>query len=408
MPLASRLSGHLVRTLMVFAMLASGALTFTLRQPAAAAQDATTLLVNNEKTANPDLVQVNVADPSGFGVSGRTLLAPPGYSVTVVGANLGEPRFMTFDEAGNLLVAAMADGIVYRYPYADGKLGEPETLITGLQQPSSVALFKADDGEYLYVGETPQISRYRYDPNGAAGDQEVVIPDLPTDGHATRTVIFGPDGKLYLSVGSSCNICVEQNPIRAAISVANPDGSGLQVFAKGLRNAVGLAFQPGGNNLWATVNERDNQGNEIPPDLVTIVTQGANYGWPDCQPPDAKPQEQGADCSNITPPTVGIQAHSAPLGLAFLDGDGVPADLNGDLVVVQHGSWNRQPPAPPKLLLIEFKNGQPVGAHDFVTGWQDDAGNRWGRPAGVVLAPDGALIVSDDDAGLLYRIAATS
>jgi glucose/arabinose dehydrogenase len=311
---------------------------------------------------------------------------------------------MTFDGAGNLLVAAQDDGAVYRFPFADGDLGQPEKLITGLNQPSNVALFTTNGAEYLYVGETQQIDRYRYDPSGPVGRQEVVIPNLPTGGHHTRTVAFGPDGMLYLAVGSSCNICQEENPIRAAVSRANPDGSDLRTIATGLRNPVGLAFQPGTDRLWATVNERDNQGNEIPPDMVTIVTQGANYGWPNCLPPDAKPQEAGADCSNITPPTIGIQAHSAPLGLAFLSGKGIPADLNGDLVVAQHGSWNRQPPAAPKLLLIDFKDGDPVGAHDFVTGWQDAGGQRWGRPAGVVVAPDGSLIVSDDTAGLLYRI----
>ena len=129
---------------------------------------------------------------------------------------------------------------------------------------------------------------------------------------------------LYLAVGSSCNICLEEEPIRATVSRANPDGSDLEIIATGLRNPVGLDFQPGTDLLWATVNERDNQGNEIPPDLVTIVEEGANYGWPACLPPDATPQEPGADCSGVTPPTIGIQAHSAPLGLAFLDGEGVP------------------------------------------------------------------------------------
>jgi glucose/arabinose dehydrogenase len=377
-----------------------------LGQPAARAQDAPPLIVDDAATANPDLVSVDVADPSGFGVSGRTLQAPPGYTVTVVAAGLGGPRFMTFDGAGNLLVAADGDGIVYRFPYANGAFGEPETLISGLQQPTSVALFTTDDREYLYVGEPYQVSRYPYDPRGPVGTGQVVIPNLPTGGHFTRTVVFGPDGKLYLGVGSSCNICDEEQPIRAAVSRANPDGSDLQVIASGLRNPVGLAFQPGTNLLWATVNERDNQGNEIPPDLVTIVNEGANYGWPACMPPDATPMSPGSDCSNVTPPTIGIQAHSAPLGLAFLQGNGVPSDLNGDLIVAQHGSWNRQPPAAPKLLLIEFQNGSPVGARDFVTGWQDAAGERWGRPAGVVVAPDGSLIVSDDTAGLLYRISA--
>jgi glucose/arabinose dehydrogenase len=371
----------------------------------AMAQEGTALLVNDEATANPDLVPVEVMDPSGLGAEGSTLLAPEGYTVSVVGANLGEPRFMDFDNAGNLLVGAAGEGIVYRYPYADGLLGEPEALITGLNSPASVALFAGDAGEYLYVGEPQQVSRFAYDAAGPVGEHEIIIADLPTGGHSTRTVAFGPDNMLYLAVGSSCNICIEESPLRATVSRGSPDGGELSVIATGLRNPVGLAFQPETGLLWATVNERDQQGNEIPPDLVTIVQDDANYGWPGCMPPEGSPQVEGEDCTNITPPTIGIQAHSAPLGLAFLEGDGVPADMQGDLVVAQHGSWNRQPPAAPKLLLIDFENGHPVGARDFVTGWQNQQGERWGRPVGVVVAPDGSLIVSDDEAGFLYRIA---
>ena len=376
------------------------------RSPAAA-QSESPLIVPNSATENPDLVNVDLGDPNGFGIPAHQVQLPPGYRIDVVAAGLGAPRFMAFDGAGNLIVTALDAGTVFRFPFAEGQLGDPETLISGLQAPSSVAFLTTDDQEYLYVGEVNQVSRFPYSPDGPTGAQEVIIPDLPTEGHFTRTVTFGPDGALYLSVGSSCNICQEDSPIRAAISRANPDGSDLTVYARGLRNAVGLAFQPETKLLWATVNERDNQGNEIPPDMVTIVDEGANYGWPDCIPPDATPQVNGANCSDITPPTVGIQAHSAPLGLAFLSGNGVPNDVSGDLLVAQHGSWNRQPPAPPKLLLIDFENGQPVSAHDFATGWQDQSGARWGRPVGIVVAPDGSIIVSDDEAGYLYRISAS-
>jgi glucose/arabinose dehydrogenase len=399
---------HLIRCSVLFGLIVAGIAPSTFGPSAILAQEQSTLLVDDAATANPDLVDVEVADPAGLGVAGQTLQVPPGYSVSVVAAGIGSPRFMAFDDAGNLLVGAAADGVVYRYAYADGQLGEAEPLIEGLQQPASVAMYAANDGQYLYVGEVNQVSRFRYDAAGPVGEQEVVIPDLPTDGHGTRTVAFGPDGMLYLAVGSSCNICDEAEEIRATVSRANPDGSNQEIIATGLRNPVGLAFQPETGLLWATVNERDNQGNEIPPDLVTIVEEGADYGWPGCLPPDATPQEAGTDCSGITPPTVGIQAHSAPLGLAFLDGEGVPDDLSGNLIVVQHGSWNREPPAPPKLLLIEFEDGVPVGARDFVTGWQDASGVRWGRPAGVVVAPDGSLIVSDDDNGMIYRISAGS
>lgn len=370
------------------------------------AQSGTQLLVDDAQTANPALVAAEVADPGGLGVTGLTLQAPEGYEVSVIAAGLQRPRFMAFDDAGNLLVADSEAGQVVRFPYADGLLGDGELLISGLEQPGNVALFRDGDQEYLYVSEPEQITRYAYDPAGPAGAAEAIVTGLPTGGHSTRTVRFGPDGMLYLAVGSSCNICVEEDPIRATVSRMTPQGGNPEILATGLRNPVDLAFQPGTDLLWATVNERDNQGNEIPPDLVTIVQEGANYGWPDCLPPDATPQEAGADCSNITPPTVGIQPHSAPLGMTFLDGDGVPADLSGDLIVAQHGSWNRQPPAAPKLLHIDFADGQPVAATDFVTGWQDVAGERWGRPAGVTQAPDGSLIVSDDLSGYIYRVAA--
>jgi glucose/arabinose dehydrogenase len=374
----------------------------------AQAQEAPLLLVDDAGTANPELVEVAVGDPSGFGLDGLTLQAPPGVEVSVVAAGLGAPRFMDFDDAGNLLVGAAGEGSVYRFLFAEGALGDPEPLVSGMLYPASVVHVALDDGEYLYVGETHQISRFTYDPAGPLGEQEIVVPDLPTGGHRTRTVAFGPDGMLYLAVGSSCNICVEADAIRSTVSRANPDGSGLEIIATGLRNPVGLDFQPETGLLWATVNERDNQGNEIPPDLVTVVTEGADYGWPGCVPPDATPQEPGADCAGITPPTIGIQAHSAPLGLAFVAGDGVPETLDGDLIVVQHGSWNRQPPAAPKLLLIDFADGAPVAARDFITGWQDASGQRWGRPAGIVVAPDGSLVVSDDENGLLYRISAAA
>lgn len=397
---------RLIRIAPVFGLLIVGVIPNALEHHVVSAQAGPALVVDDAETANPDLVEVTVDDPAGFGVSGQTLQIQPGYTVSAVGAGLGHPRFMDFDDAGNLLVGTGREGVVYRFPFADGQLGEPEVLISGLQQPASVALFTADDGEYLYVGEVHQVSRFQYDPAGPIGEQEVVIADLPTGGHRTRTVAFGPDRMLYLAVGSSCNICFEEEPIRSTVSRANPDGSDLEIIATGLRNPVGLDFQPGTDLLWATVNERDNQGNEIPPDLVTIVEEGADYGWPECMPPDATPQEPGADCSDVTPPTIGIQAHSAPLGLAFLEGEGIPDELNGDLIVVQHGSWNREPPAAPKLLLIDFEDGMPVAARDFATGWQDASGERWGRPAGVVVAPDGSLIVSDDENGLLYRISA--
>src|SRR5215203_3851671 len=172
---------------------------------------------------------------------------------------------MAFDVRDNLVVGAADEGVVYRLPFMDGQLGEPEVLISGLQQPASVTIFSADDGQYLYVGEEIQVSRFLYGPAGPIGAQEVVIPNLPARGHRTRTVAFGSDGMLYLAVGSSCNICLEQEPIRATISRANSDGSDLEIFATGMRNPVGLAFQPETDLLWATVNSATNRAMRFRP-----------------------------------------------------------------------------------------------------------------------------------------------
>ncbi|GIW04361.1 MAG: L-sorbosone dehydrogenase [Thermomicrobiales bacterium] len=385
----------------------------TAPSPGALAQEGWPLLVvNDAATANPELVPVTMKVAGGMEAPGTTVMLPPGFQIELLATGLNDPRFMAFDPQGNLLVAGRGDDAIYRYEAGDdGKIppsvAPPAPLITGLHAPSNVAFYQDGDTLYLYVGETDRVTRFPYDPNGPVGEGEIVIPDLPTGGHSTRTVAFGPDGKLYLAVGSSCNICVEEDERRAAVLRYNPDGSGYERFAWGLRNPVGLAFQPGTDLLWATVNERDHQGNEVPPDLVTIVVQGADYGWPYCQPPHGTPQEEGNDCSHVTPPTIGIQAHSAPLGLAFATSEALPKEMQGDLFVVQHGSWNREPPAAPKILRIDMEDGTPVAAMDFAMGWQDDNGNRWGRPAGIVMAPDGSIIVSDDDAGVLYRITYT-
>ncbi|HTE84205.1 MAG TPA: PQQ-dependent sugar dehydrogenase [Dehalococcoidia bacterium] len=364
------------------------------------------LVVDNAAAANPDLVPVQISSSTGLPSLPNPVFLPRGFSISLIAAGLNEPRFMAFDPAGNLLVGT-DDGSVYRVPGSVGSVTAAAgtvPLLSGLHAPSSLAFF----GGYLYVAETTQVSRYAYSNGGALSDRQTVIGGLPSGGHFTRTAVFGPDGKLYLGVGSSCNICNEQDQRRAAILRYSPDGSGYERFASGTRNAVGLAFQPGTGQLWATVNERDDQGNEIPPDLVTAVHQGDNFGWPLCQPPNAIPQDPGNNCSGITPPTVAIQAHSAPLGLAFYTGSQFPADYQGDIIAVQHGSWNRQPPAPPQLIRVHFAGGQPVSVQDFATGWQtDERGARWGRPAGVIVAPDGSLIVSDDASGYLYRISYT-
>ncbi|MBI2561619.1 MAG: PQQ-dependent sugar dehydrogenase, partial [candidate division NC10 bacterium] len=206
--------------------------------------------------------------------------------------------------------------------------------------------------------------------------------------HWTRTIAFGPDGKMYVSVGSSCNACEERDPRRAGILQFTPDGTGGRIFARGIRNAVGITFHPRTGELWATNNGRDWLGDDFPPDTILVVKDGAHYGWPHCNGLRVPDPDFGRPdfCKITAPPVVEIQAHSATLGLAFYTGNMFPAEYHGD-----------------KVIRIPMQGGRPGAPQDFATGWLQ--GNRaWGRPVDVITGRDGALYVSDDRAGLIYRI----
>ena len=231
-------------------------------------------------------------------------------------------------------------------------------------------------------------------------------------GHSTRTIVFGdaPDSAMYVSIGSSCNLCIEKDSDRAVVMRYDTDGSHGRVFARGLRNAVGLAIAPRTGALWATVNERDNiepNHENLPPDRLDIVTDGGDYGWPYCYG-DHMPNPEYHDparCQRETPPVLGFQAHSAPLGLTFLQSaTAFPAAYRGDVLVAFHGSWNRRIPTGDKVVRVHIADGKPVGYDDFITGWQRNNGSRWGRPVDVIVARDGSVLVSDDLAGVIYRV----
>lgn len=342
----------------------------------------------------------------------RTLTLPAGFKASVFAAGLNNPRFMAIGPDNTIFVTGMNGGQIYSLPDrdSDGIADEIQVWADGLRQPNGLAFHEG----YLYVGETNQVVRFRVGPDGEReGDAEPVVPDLPSgSGHWTRTVGFSPDGRLFVAVGSSCNVCIESDERRAAISVYNADGSDGRVFMSGLRNAVGFIWQPGTDELWATNNGRDQLGDDIPFETVYRVRDGGNAGWPNCYPapsgilPD--PQFGAPDiCQTADPPAVTIQAHSAPLGLRFYDGTSFPEAVHGDLFVALHGSWNRSVPVGYKVIRIPFTDGNPGQAEDFAIGWMADEGDRssvWGRPVDVLVAPDGALLISDDDGGAIYRI----
>ncbi|MFI5376122.1 MAG: PQQ-dependent sugar dehydrogenase [Candidatus Rokuibacteriota bacterium] len=339
---------------------------------------------------------------------GPKLKVPPGFAIDVFADKVGSVRFMAVDPAGTLLVSEPSAGRVLALPdkNRDGKADSAQTVVTGLDQPHGLAF---RDGA-LYVAETGRVQRFAYDPATMKATQPTLVTRLPSGGgHWTRTVVFGPDGLMYVSVGSSCNVCRESDSRRAVVLRFNADGSGEQIFASGMRNAVGLAFHPGTGVLWATVNERDWRGDDVPPDYVTEVREGTFHGWPDCMVVRGRviadtAFAKGAACDKVAPPTVEIQAHSAPIGLAFYTGTQFPEDYRGSLFVAYRGSWNRTLPTGYKIVRIPFRDGQPAGApEDFATGWLEGS-SAWGRPVDLVVGRDGALYLSDQGAGRIYRI----
>jgi glucose/arabinose dehydrogenase len=337
---------------------------------------------------------------------------PPGFGISVFAQGLRDPRMMTLGPDGQLYVAERGAGRIVRLPDRDGDgvADSIEVVADQLNAPSSMAFYCPQDEERcsLYVGETTRVLRLSEpDGQGVLQKRGVIVDGLPSGGHSTRTVLFGPDrASLYVSVGSSCNVCIEEDERRAAIVRYHPDGSGETIYARGLRNAVGMAFRPGTDELWATNNGRDWLGDDQPPETVYRVRQGDDAGWPRCHAgrivdPD---YGQAGDCKGVVPPAVEMQAHSAPLGLTFYVGQQFPQAYHGDLFVAFHGSWNRSIPTGYKVVRIPMQDGAPGPATDFAVGWLREDGSRWGRPVDVQTASDGSLFVSDDEGGVIYRI----
>jgi glucose/arabinose dehydrogenase len=300
-------------------------------------------------------------------------------------------------------------GRIVRLPDAnhDGVADSVVVVVSGLSQPHGLAFHKGA----LYVANTDGVVRVALGPNGVATGAPVYVNHYAGGGgHWTRTIVFGADSAMYVAVGSSCNVCVEKSSDRAAVLRFSEDGSGKRVFASGLRNAVGLAVNPQTGALWAAQNERDDlrpSHENLPPEEINILQDGGDYGWPYCYGNRVPNPEYNdtARCARTIPPALELQAHSAPLGATFLDRATMfPPDYHGDLLVAYHGSWNRDTPTGAKVVRVRVAGGKPVSAEDFVTGWQQADGSRWGRPVDVVVAADGSVLVSDDASGSIYRV----
>jgi glucose/arabinose dehydrogenase len=337
------------------------------------------------------------------------LVVPAGLKVTYFARNLDGVRFMAVAPDGALYATQPSRGRVVRLPDAnrDGVADSVVVVVTGLNQPHGLAFHKG----VLYVAATDGVARVTLGADGKSTGSPVYVNRYSGGGgHWSRTIVFGADSAMYVSVGSSCNLCIEQSSDRAAVLRFNEDGSGKRVFASGLRNAVGLAVEPQTGALWAAQNERDNlppNHEDLPPEEINILTDGGDYGWPYCYG-DRVPNpeyDDAARCAKTIPPAAKLQAHSAPLGMTFLArATALPEEYRSDLLVAYHGSWNRDTPTGAKVVRIHVSDGKPGAVEDLVTGWQAADGSRWGRPVDVTVASDGSVMISDDTGDAIYRL----
>jgi glucose/arabinose dehydrogenase len=346
---------------------------------------------------------------------------PAGFQVSLFASNLEEPRMVRIAPNGDLFVAESESNRIRLLRDADGD-GTPEVVTMfaeGLKQPFGIAFHPATDPKWVYVANTDSIVRFPYvaGDTKARGAAEAVYDKvsgggrLPGGGHWTRDVVFNRDGsKMFVSVGSRSNVSDDEAEARRArIFELSPDGTNERVYAYGIRNPVGLAVHPDTGELWTSVNERDELGDNLVPDYVTSVKDGGFYGWPwfyigaNQDPRHAGKHPELKD--KIVVPDVLVQAHSASLGMTFYTGKQFPDAYRGSAFAAEHGSWNRARRTGYKVIQVPLKGGRATGEYvDFLTGFVTPEGDVWGRPVAVAEGRDGSLFVTDDAGGVVWRV----
>jgi glucose/arabinose dehydrogenase len=349
--------------------------------------------------------------------------APTGFKVDLYASGLDEPREIRTAPNGDLFVAGSDSGQIkiFRGITKDSKPEQTSTFATGLHEPFGIAFYPpGNNPNWVYVGNTDSVVRFPYK-NGdlkASGAAQTLIKGIPTGGHSSRDLAFSQDGKkMFLSVGSRSNVddpdTHPREHNRAAILQYTPEGKFVKVYGAGIRNPVGIAIQPETGELWCSVNERDELGDNLVPDYITHVQEGGFYGWPwyymgDHQDPRHEgkhPELKG----KVIVPDVLLQPHNASLEMTFYEGNQFPKDYKGDVFAAEHGSWNKADRAGYEVIRVPLKNGKATGEYeDFVTGFVTPDGQVWGRPVGVAVAPDGSLMVSDDGSKSIWRVSYTA
>ena len=341
---------------------------------------------------------------------GQRVRVPEGFSIRVWASGIESARILRFTAAGDLLVSSPGEGKVFLLEgdtTGAGHSGGTRVLLDGLNLPHGLWI----DGDTLWVAETDAVARVPFDVKArrVTGPLDRVVRGLPTGGnHYTRTIAIGPDRRLYVALGSSCNVCMEEDARRAGVLSYALDGSDERIFAAGLRNPVGIAFRPGADELWATDNGRDLLGDDFPPCELNRVVAGGHYGWPFANGARVPDPDFGADnaaaVARSLPPVHSFGAHTAPLGLTFGDQLAFPEPWRGAIFVALHGSWNRRAKQGYQVVALLPSGKDKFREEPFVTGFESD-NEVVGRPVDVAPGPDGALYVSDDFTGQIYRVA---
>lgn len=333
---------------------------------------------------------------------------PQGFRISIFADNVDNARSMTLGEKGTVFVGNRSGKNVYALIDADkdGVAEKKYTVAEGMDTPNGVAFH---DGS-LYIAEVSKIWRIdNVEANLQTPSKPVLVTDkYPTDEHhGWKYIAFGPDGKLYIPVGAPCNICddAQKDERYASITRMNPDGSGMEVFAHGIRNSVGFDWHPQTKELWFTENGRDQLGDNIPPDELNTAPQaGMHFGYPYCHAGEIPDPEfgKGKTCDSFTKPVAKLAPHTAALGMKFYTGSTFPANYRNTIFIAEHGSWNRSEPIGYRVMMVRMNGELPV-YEPFAEGWLKN-GKAWGRPVDVLQLPDGSLLVSDDFANCVYRI----
>lgn len=368
-------------------------------------------------TATPATAESNTLVPENRGFSEAlaraNLKLPPGFWLDIYATGMGNVRMMAVAADGTLYVTRREQGDVLALNdrNGDAKVDQVRTLVKDLKLVHGITLHKG----FMYLATDTKVYKARLKADGTIETPQVIIGDLPTGGqHPNRTLAVGPDEMLYITVGSTCNVCQETDPRAATMLRAGLDGSKLEVFARGLRNTIGFGWHPGSGQLWGFDHGSDQRGDDQPPEELNYLRPQGNYGWPFCfgeQKPDVYFSQnppgttKEAYCPTTLAPTLTYQAHSAPIGMVFYTASQFPAEYSGDALVAMRGSWNRDPATGYKIVRVRYQNGWPVGFEDFLTGFLIENGGAYiGRPAGLALAPYGSLFISDDTNGVIYRV----